>query len=423
MRLVILILLILYLLAGVSRAPLHGDEPTIISLSRDFDTLVLQGNPAALFFRDPPPDADFAADQELRLLNGPLAPLSFGAARLLVGIPAERINKQWLWGADLDFNRANGHVPDDQLLFVARWTSALFGAVSIAAVYAVARRLIGRGAWLAALIYATLPAVLLNARRAVFEGALLCMLGLALLLAVDLARRMERRGPVSWRHWLGLGIAAGLAVTAKHTAVIVFPPALAALLWVGRRTLPRTLVRTALVVLTAGVVFFALNPAWWQTPLRVPGEVLRLRSDLLAGQTAAFGGFGSVGERLCALGSAPLGLPQYYEVAPGWPEWIGGQIAAYESAGLAGIGWGGLGIAGLVFALVGLAVIVWRRGAAGLVFGAVTLFFVAALLALNPVPWQRYYLPLAMPYALALGGGVCAVVGALWRAARVRHVK
>ncbi|MCC7208615.1 MAG: glycosyltransferase family 39 protein, partial [Anaerolineae bacterium] len=338
-------------------------------------------------------------------------------------IPAERVNSQWLWGADLEFNRANGHAPDDQLLFVARWTSALFGAVSIAAMYALARRLIGPGAWLAALIYATLPAVLLNARRATFEGALLAMLSLALLLAVDLARRLERRGAAAWRRWLWLGIVAGLAVTAKHTAIIVFPPALVALTWIGRRKASRTLAGAVMAMLAAGAVFFALNPAWWNMPLRMPGEVLRLRAELLAGQTAAFGGFTSLGERMAALGSAPLGPPQYYEAAQGWPEWIGGQIAAYESAGLAGIAWGGLGVLGAALALIGLAVVVRRRGAAGLVFGAVALFLAAALLALNPVPWQRYYLPLAMPYALALGGGLVAVVGALWRAARVRHVE
>ena len=141
-------------------------------------------NPGALFFRDPPPDPEAAADQDLRLLNGPLASLTFGAAWLLAGIPAERLNKQWLWGADLDFNRASGHVPDDQLLFVARWASALFGALSIAAVSAIAARLIGPGAWLAALIYATLPAVLLNTRRAMYEGGLLFALSLVVLLAV-----------------------------------------------------------------------------------------------------------------------------------------------------------------------------------------------------------------------------------------------
>ena len=169
-----------------------------------------------------------------------------------------------------------------------------------------------------------------------------------------------------------------------------------------------------MAVLAAGALFFALNPAWWNTPLRMPGEVLRLRADLLELQTAAYGGFTGVGERVQALWSAPFGPPQYYEVTEGWPEWIGGQIAAYEATGLAGIAWGGLGVVGLALAVTGLAVIMLRRGAAGLVFGAVTLFLLAALLALNPVPWQRYYLPLALPGALALGGGISAVD---WRAA------
>jgi 4-amino-4-deoxy-L-arabinose transferase-like glycosyltransferase len=415
--------LILYALAGAVAVPFHGDESTIIATSRDWHVLVIERNPAALFFRDPPPDADAAADQELRLLNGVVTRYAIGLGWTLAGIPVERLNRQWLWGADLDFNRTTGHVPDEQLLFVSRLASSLLLALSIAAVYAIGRRLIGEGcARLAALVYATLPAVLMNGRRATFEGAMLLTMALVMLAGLAVLDRMRARSGGSalpWLPgWLWFGVAAGLAVAAKHTGVMVAAPVGIALIGVGigLRQLRQTVIGAAGAALVAGAVFLALNPAWWNAPLAVPGEVLRLRSDLLAGQVAYYGGFADAGDRIGALVRTPAGPAQYYEISAGWPEWIGDQIGAYEAGGLSGIPWGEAGVLTWTLVILGAGSIPWRRQrrVKGAVFLAVTAVLAALLMILNPIPWQRYYLPLTIPYAILLGAGSCALLRWGW---------
>src|SRR5476651_690286 len=59
-------LLILYLLAGITAAPFHGDESTIIHKSRDW-FLLAQGKLATLLYSATPVEP---AEQELRLVNG-----------------------------------------------------------------------------------------------------------------------------------------------------------------------------------------------------------------------------------------------------------------------------------------------------------------------------------------------------------------
>jgi 4-amino-4-deoxy-L-arabinose transferase-like glycosyltransferase len=396
-------LLILYLLAGIPLTPFHGDESTIIAMSRDWYTLVVERNFAAVFYRDPSPDL---ATQELRLANGVVAKYAIGLGLWLAGIPAERLPSQWEWGADWNYNRSAGHMPDDQVLFVARLASTLLTALSLALVFAIGRHLGGRGgAWCAALVYVTMPSVLINGRRAMFEGAMLVTLALVIFAGL-LAASPGRLG----RRWLFLGTAAGLAVASKHTALIVLVPIFGTLLWLGRRKLRQSLVYLCGAGLVMGGLFLALNPAWWSAPLRVPGEVLRLRTRLMEGQQTAYGAYTDLLPRLAALVEQPLGKAQYYEVAKDWPDWIGGQITAYQSAGMAGLPWGNFGLFAVLIMLSGALFMfkdTWRRTGAAL-FWAITGFTLLALFMTNPLPWQRYYMPLTVPLAVLLGLGFAA---------------
>jgi 4-amino-4-deoxy-L-arabinose transferase-like glycosyltransferase len=405
-------LLILYVLGGIALTPFHGDESTIIAMSRDWYTLAVERNFAAVFYRDPSPDP---AAQELRLANGVVAKYAIGLELWLAGIPADRLPSQWEWGADWNYNRSAGHMPDDQVLFVARLASALMTALSVALVFAIGRHLGGRrGAWCAALVYATMPAVLINGRRAMFEGAMLLTLTLVIFAGLLAASPGRLR-----RRWLFLGAAAGLAVASKHTALIVLVPIFGMLLWLGRRKLRQTLVYLCGAGLVTGGVFLALNPAWWSAPLRVPGEVLRLRANLIQGQQAFFGAHTDLPARLVALVEQPLGDAQYYEDSQGWPDWIGGQIAAYQSAGTAGLPWGRLGVLAVLTMLSGAAVMVRRvsRHTFAALFLAITGFTLLALFITNPLPWQRYYMPLTIPLAVLLGLGFEAWGRVIWRIA------
>ncbi len=111
-------------------------------------------------------------------------------------------------------------------------------------------------------------------------------------------------------------------------------------------------------------------------------------------------------DRLTALVTDVIAPPQYYEDKRGWPQWIGGQIAAYETAGVQGIGWG---IAPLIILII-VSVAGWllpgvaRHAGNGLiVFACVFGFSLIVIYVLTNVPWQRYYLPLAALYAIFYG--------------------
>jgi hypothetical protein len=407
----------LYVLSGVTRVPFHGDEATILFMSRDLSAM-LSGRIAEVLYRDPP--LGDPAAQELRLLNGNLTFLGMGALWLLAGFRDSDLNAQWDWGASIDHNVRTGHLPRADLLFVARLWGAFCTCLSLAAVMALARRaaralpggagdLAARGmSWAAALIYALLPIVLVNGRRATFEGATLLTLALAMLAAMVLVRhtaqRTDRPG-----HWAWMGVAAGLAISAKHTLLLVMPPLLLGVLvtarW-GHASWRRGIVGSVLAGVLMLGTFLALNPAWWSADPALPGVVAALRLKLIQDQATAYGTFGGGWERVAAATTAVIQAPQYFEVEREWRAWLADPITQYEAAGMSGLA---LPIASLSLAAVGLLHLLRRPVTA--LLAALGVLTMVALAALNPLPWQRYYVPLAPFVALAYAAGGMVV----WR--------
>ena len=416
----LLLALAVYILAGVPGAPFHGDESTQVFMSRDFAYLFLTGEADRVRFADPPVSAQ---EQELRLLNGVINKYGIGLAWHLAGFTLSDLNEQWDWGADWDYNQTTNHAPSAALLLASRWPSALLLVVGMLAVYGLAELAGGRwAARFAAILYALHPALLLNGRRAMMEGSLIAFTALAALLAVYWLRGRDGR---AWLWTVLFGLCAGLALASKHTALLaVIPLGAAALGWAlvtERKQEGRALAvrcgQMALAVVVAGGVFYALNPAWWGDPLARLPDVLRLRSDLLAGQTAAFGGYGGPIDALAGfLRQSFAPAPQYFEVA-GWDVWLAPQIAAYESSLLAGVTAPWLWAAGtLVLGGAGLWAL-WRGRGLPAARWMVAVWLVSALLAallLTPIEWQRYYLPVYPPLMAVMG------VGAGWIAGKVK---
>ncbi|MBX3065627.1 MAG: glycosyltransferase family 39 protein [Anaerolineae bacterium] len=414
-------LLILYTMAGVAITPFHGDESTIIAMSVDFHTLI-SGHAADLTYHNPA--VGDPSLQELRMINGNLSGLGYGLMWTLAGLSVSDLNTQWDWSTDYQTNLAMGHRPSPPLLFVTRLWAAFCTSLSIAVMFAIGRRLGGRRlAWLAALCFTLLPAMLVNGRRANFEGTTLLTTTLAVLAAVILAQRL-RQGNLRWIHWLLFGAASGLALASKHNSLLILAPMFAGLLLIGLLTAGQRL--TAIGGLfAAGIVmiavFFAFDPAWWSLSPELPREILRLRSNLLRLQTDAFGGFAPTAqgwwERISAGTSYVFAAPQYYEVNVGWNLWIADEIARYEASGLIGLivpaaVW-------LLLALVGL--ITLRHDAAGWLLRGLGLAVLIALILVNPLPWQRYYLPLAPFAAIFSGAGISYLLGlVIQRRGRVR---
>lgn len=482
---ILLIVLSLYIFAGRDLVPFHGDESALIWMSADYHYLVQEHDPAPVVFRMPPVNG---TRQFNRVMTGSVDALTIGLAWDLAGLTVDDLNEVWDWGA-FDYptpyewvvNERRGAVPDDHLLAIGRTPSTLFTIASLFLVFWIARWVSRNrpATWLAAILYATSPAVLVNGRRAMQEGAM--FFGTALIILVALyTLRAQRQG--SWRPallgwYLALGAASGFAMGCKHTSAIVAAIAfLVVLLYPRLARWDRTVIafdrRHVSALLAAGVlaaiVFVALMPIWWSLAalivlaglllaclsfsglgrpwlawaargaavllifgatelqptviydiLRTPFYMLEQRQQLVEIQRDEHGDIDSFGDGLVLLARDTfVSYAQYYE-DPTWAtfEVTKAEIVAYEASGLAGRrGWVW---DALQVGLLGVGLIAlavrWREGESWLL-GLWLLFPALVLLLTNPLPWQRYYIGLHAPAAILAGLGLAALLAYTGRA-------
>lgn len=394
-------------------APFHGDEGIQIYTSRDWETAFVERNPVALTVQ-PPYFID--TDPQLRILNGSFNRYTIGLARALVGVPATELPPipGWDWGLTYARNIETGHLPDESLLLAARLSSALFLAVSVPLMFLLAQQfgsmLI---AYVATGLYALHPVVLLNGRRALQEGSMLFFGLLVVLTAVVIVKRRAASEPVPIYVWLGLITAGACALASKHSAV-VFVGAAYGGVWLaelvhfrlgrfGRVTL--TLAGCGLLTLMLNI---ALLPALWNDAVARFNDLLTVRAELIDIQIGIDPNAPmSLIERLTQLVVQPfLTPPAFWEVPLlDFYTAIEGDIAAYLASPLSGYPVGGvigfaftlLAVGGMLLSLLphlrrfgwSLTIVLW-----------VWLLMTTASLLANPLPWQRYYLPLIPVAAL-----------------------
>lgn len=422
-----------YVLLGVPVATFHGDEAMQIYTSHDYVIAFIERDPLRLQTAPPYP---IDSDAHLRILNGTVNRYLIGLSWHVAGLHSGMLPPRpgWDWGLSYDDNVATGHRPVPELLTAARLSSALFFAASIGVIFLLARVTGGRGmAYVVSALYALNPALLLNGRRAMQEGSLLFFGLLTVLTATVIAQRRARGQRVPLYVWVGLIAAGALGLASKHnTAIFVVGAfawiALAEIAHLGADSL-RRLRRLAGLITVLGVCavgtlagFVALSPALWSDPLARLGDLLAVRAELLDIQVGGVPtGPMPLAQRLQFLFFQPFAAPlMQYEVSA-WNDAARFQIeaAAYLASPLSGLHVGITG--GLLLtavALVGVIALLIRlvRGgptarahAAGLLIWL--LATMAALLA-NPLPWQRYYLPL-MPISALLAGIGFDALGAL----------
>jgi len=410
----------LYILAGMMLATFHGDEAMQIYMSRDYATVFIEGNPASLMV-NPPYQID--DDPWLRILNGSVNRYAIGLSWQVAGLNTGMLPPRpgWDWGLDYDTNVTTGHRPPEAMLASGRIASTLFLALSAVAIFAIGWQFGGRlPAYVMSGLYTLNPIILLNGRRAMMEGSLLAFGLLTIWLAILISR-----GRTRWHGWLLLALAAGLAVASKHTGVLFVAGALG---WIGitemvnyltrgeQKTTGRYVVVTfaKLIVTGAGALalFIVMSPALWNDPVARLDDLIGQRQFLLDIQVAStLNAPTTLIQRVEGIVTQPfMTAPVHYEV-DFWANAsaITAEIERYRASPLSGIPFGPVvGLALTLLAGVGLVMVLRRRAWWGmLVWVAVT---VASLLA-NPLPWQRYYLPL-LPVATILAGiGVVAAWG------------
>jgi 4-amino-4-deoxy-L-arabinose transferase-like glycosyltransferase len=422
-------LLILYALAGVLIAPVHGDEATTMYVARDWYTIFVNHDLSNILYRTDLTNQTLIDAQEYRLRMGASARYAIGFLTNMTGMSASDLTDPWFWGADYNDNVAHGHIAKPPVLFVARLASAFLLVIGIAGVFQIGLRLGGQrygrilGA-IAAFIYTMTPTVLLNGRRAMYEGSTTLFIVLMILAGLEIVRHARLNDPRGQlKRWLLFGLIAGVAVAGKTSMLLVAAPigAFAAAIdwWQNRKFLVHMILYNAAGAVVALVAFLALNPAWWSQPLKMPAIVARLNLDTTGAQVGYYGGWAGLADRVLALATEPFQNAQYFEASAEWQQWIGAQIRLYQRSGLYGIAWGGFGIILYPLMLLGMAALaiyaVVRRDGQKLFILASLFGVMAAVFVATPLPWQRYYLPLVALWTLTIAFGLVYTVQFVWQ--------
>ncbi|MFZ4825748.1 MAG: phospholipid carrier-dependent glycosyltransferase [Phototrophicaceae bacterium] len=411
-------LLALYVIVGYSLVPFHGDESMLIFMSRDYAYHFIEGDLTKIIYT---PDQPREIEQDLRLLNGTITKYAIGWAWHQNDYALPDLNQPWYWGLDFQYNVENGFYPSLELLHLARLQSTLMLAGSVVIFFIIGRIGFTRPvAYIATAFYTFNPAVLVNGRRGMMEGAML----LGGLSVVALGVWMANRQPRRWNVWesLLLGGVAGFALACKHTNLVFVGAVFIGLglqaIWQLIRKEAVGRYKFATVCLAVGwmlLSFYALNPAWWHHPLPTAQHVLHLRSSLLAEQSAFYGAYQHPLESLRGFYQQVF-VPQtamYFEDET-FRRPLQADITAYEQSVYSGLRLPSVGLAMLGATLIGVL---------GM-FGVVSLpdinpttrfIFIPLVIALVlmglfaiPLAWQRYYLPI-MPISAYL-----ATLGLAW---------
>lgn len=390
----------------------HGDESMYLSMSRDYATLIIDRNPNGLLVYPPYQDD---SDEQLRLLNGSVQRYMAGFIWHLAGASVNDLPTRpgWNWQADYEANAAQGHVPTATVLAAGRLASALCFALSIVAIFALAWLYGGRlPAYFVSAIYALNPILLLNGRRSMQEGSLLLFGILVVLIAVVISKRRAEHKPTPIALWVALAVAGALALVSKQSGMIFAGGAFGWIFVTENIRRPSKPLQTTLWLVGAGglllALFVALSPGLWSDPVARFGDSWYSRSYILTMQVTADpnGNFSPLLSRLGHIVTEPFMTPiQHFEVA-GWANYpqITAAVDRYMASPFSGVQFGVV-LGGIVtlLALVGVLFSLRRGWQAGVL---VWLGLTVASLLVNPLLWQRYFLPLIPVYALLAGIGV-----------------
>lgn len=270
----LLLLLILFILSGISLVPFHGDETAYLILSEDYDKVVKDHDVEEVLF-----DPEGKPKQYLRLSTGSITAFAIGFARDVMD-NEDPINK-WFWGSSWEENIAMGNMPSSDLLNLARACSAGMGAISIVLFFLLARDLFASrsAAWLSVLAFATQGSVLVNIRRAMQEGPKFLFLILTAWTAVRILKNLDRMN-VNRLPYALLGVISGVTLAAKQdTAPMLVAIYVAlALIPVWKKAGVRIILINALCLgaatLLAYASFLACMPvfwSWWESVLVLTG--------------------------------------------------------------------------------------------------------------------------------------------------------
>ncbi|HZO26269.1 MAG TPA: phospholipid carrier-dependent glycosyltransferase [Chloroflexota bacterium] len=223
----------------------------------------------------------------------PVARYVIGFGLWLQGWAPEQLNGRYDSLQSRAYNERAGNVPDLDLLWAARRVTLVFAVGSVALVYAVARRLGGRPAGLAAAGLALLNPLLTTVwTRALAESIVATFSLLALALALH---AMPKVGTPTFKSWLPplIGVALALAAATKLNGALgalgLGAYAMVQQLLALHRTRRTIGLRSWIDVgLAAAIVFVAVNPLLYVNPANRVVGLIQHRQDEMQFQRSVF---------------------------------------------------------------------------------------------------------------------------------------
>ena len=383
-----------YALWGAPLVPFHPDESTYLYMSSDFERLFSQ--PLSLAY-----SGENIQDerQRYRLIDAPLTRYYLGLVRTVSKLDA--LIHDWDWSATWDVNQSIGAGPQAELLTTSRIAISLLFPFCLMIIFLIGQEMHTYSTGiLAVLLFGLHPLVLLHNRRLMAEG----WLTLGILLTIWGALQAERRP------WLaGLGLA--VAFAAKHSALLLLPVGLAAVLapaLLEKNKFGKSVLHLSQFLGVFLVMTILLNPVFWREPLQAGLAAWQARTDLLTRQVEDSNQTESVNpvqQASMRLGTVIANLylvpPAMYEVGNYRVETADSQEIYLDIPGhnlLRGpIGAGTslfLTLMGLVFSLRSFKTLTTRQKTAHGILWLSGFLLLFGSLALVPLPWQRYVVPL-----------------------------
>ncbi|MEO8392130.1 MAG: hypothetical protein ABI700_03975, partial [Chloroflexota bacterium] len=429
-----LIGLAVFILVGVPYISYHGDETTQLFSSTDYAILFLKQDPQALRV-EWPIDSDL---EYLRIADSTTSRYTIGLAWHLAGysesdLPTENFN----WSLNYAGNKALGLIPDERLMIVMRLPSAIFLALSAIAIFGIGYCFGGLPmAFFVSGLYVLNPIILLNGRRALQEGSLLCFGLFTVLIGIVISRRRERGRPISFLLWIGLIIVGALTLVSKNNGFIYIA---AAFLWIF---LPEMLRRGIRAFFTVGIrlaicgvlligLFIALSPGLWSDPPARLKDAAAARLSAMNGQMHddSAEAPSSMSRRVEDIFTQPFIKPLAHSEGS-YTNLDAEQhdlIASYDASPISGIHFGVLlGLPLTLLAIFGFLANflpnVRPYRSFGLSIGLLTWLFInIGVLLWLPLPWQRYFLSLIPIFTIFAAVGLWSLVR-LIRSTRARTV-
>jgi len=381
---------------GLSRIPFHPDEVSLLYQSRDFEKLLT--DPLSLQYD---PEKEGELNQTYRVLNPPFPKYILAVGIRLAGFGPESVSVDWNWSLTWSENDAAGALPNPNLLTAARAASTFMVILSLPILYLCGRSIQdNKMGILAVLLLGTNALLLLHGRRAMTEGTLIFSVSLAILGILE-----GNKHP-----WLA-GLGTALAASSKMSAVILIPIGLLSVLWLPenfKHDKKRLAHHVALFIVVFIVIYMLLNPLLWSNPFDAINAQWTERTQFLHAMVNEIETLApdqilhSPRQRLGAMiGHLFMSDPQFAE-AGNYQLNTQPDEEKYMSSVLHTLfrGWFGGGIL-LLLTLMGcvhLGIEIknggWRRQRKMLLLLVGSLAQTVALLFANPLPIQRYYVPL-----------------------------